>query len=80
MAFACKICILTEGLTGNNTDSLPETEEDFFDHIEKVHHIPVKKEGETHEQAIKRFLAKYPEVINCPHCKALGTPWTTNKK
>src|SRR5215471_8989065 len=33
MAFACRYCILTEGLRGDQISSLPQSEEELFDHI-----------------------------------------------
>ena len=62
MALACKICIVTKGLRGSEIGSLPKNEEELVDHIEKVHHMPVTREGETHGQCIARFLEKYPEA------------------
>ena len=76
MALACKICILTKGIRGNEIDSLPQNEEELADHMEKVHHMPVVREGETIEQAVKRFLEKYPEARTCSECIAAGAEWT----
>jgi len=76
MAFICKICLATNGLYGSEIGNLPQTEEELYDHMEKVHHIPVIREGETEEQAIKRFLEKYPEARTCPECIAAGAKWT----
>lgn len=76
MAFACKLCIMDKGLRGSEIDSLPQTEEELFDHFEKVHHMPVEREGETAEQSIARFLEEYPEARTCPECIATGAEWT----
>lgn len=76
MPIACKICIMQRGLRGSEIDSLPKTEEELEDHLEKVHHMPVQREGETHEQCIERFLEKYPEAKTCPECIAAGAEWT----
>lgn len=76
MPLACKICIAEKGLRGSEIDSLPQTEEELFDHMEKVHHMPVQCEGETHEECIKRFLEKYPEARTCPGCISVGAEWT----
>lgn len=76
MAFACKICIATKGLWGSEITSLPQTEEEFIDHMERVHHMPVTRRGETQEKAFKRFIEEYPEAKNCPECIAVGAPWT----
>jgi len=67
---------MQKGLRGSEIDSLPKTNEELTDHIEKVHHMPVQREGETHVQCIKRFLEKYPEAKTCPECIAAGAEWT----
>lgn len=76
MALACKICIAQRGLIGSEIDSLPQNEEELVDHMEKVHHMPVIREGETSEQAHQRFLEKYPEARTCPECIAADAEWT----
>lgn len=76
MALACKICIAQKGLRGSEIDSLPQTEEELADHMERVHHMPVQREGETPGQCIKRFIEKYPEARTCPECIAVGAEWT----
>lgn len=78
MALACKICIITKGLRGSEIAGLPQNEQELVDHIEKVHHMPVTREGETEEEAEARFLRKYPEAKSCPECIAAGAPWTRN--
>lgn len=75
MALACKICIAKKGLRGSEIDSLPQTEEELAEHVEKVHHRPVMREGETEEQAVKRFIEKYPEAKTCSECIYVGAPW-----
>lgn len=76
MALACKICIARSGLRGSEIGSLPQTEEELFEHIESVHHMPVRREGETEEEAQARFLEKYPEARDCAECREAGAPWT----
>ena len=76
MALACKICIMQKGLRGSEISLLPQTEEELADHMEKVHHMPVQRDGETHEESIKRFFEKYPEARTCPECIAAGAEWT----
>lgn len=76
MALACKICIATKGLSGADIDSLPKNEEELFEHVESVHHMPVQRKGESMEQAIKRFIKKYPEAKTCQDCIDAGAPWT----
>lgn len=62
MAIACKYCIATKGLKGSDIGSLPTTDEEFYDHIESEHHVPVKRAGETYAECKKRFAKAYPEV------------------
>lgn len=80
MALACKICIFKHGLKGGDIPFLPQTEEELIDHMEKVHHMLVTREGETDEQATERFLKKYPEAKTCPECIANGAEWTKDGK
>ncbi len=47
-----------------------------MEHMERVHHIPVIRKGETREQAIARFLKSCPEARTCPECIAAGAEWT----
>lgn len=75
MALACKICIMKKGLRGSEIASLPQTEEELIEHIEREHHMPVRREGESEQQAKERFLKKYPEAANCPECVEAGAPW-----
>jgi len=42
MPIACKICILTKGLKGSEIASLPQTEEEFYEHLRVVHGITVR--------------------------------------
>jgi hypothetical protein len=53
-------------------DHLFETDEELFDHIEMEHDIPVRREGETAEEAMKRFKAKNTRAggpdCQCPAC------------
>lgn len=71
MGIACKYCIATKGLRLDR-DRLFETDEELFDHIEMEHDIPVKREGETAEEAIRRLKAKNPRAggpdCQCPAC------------
>lgn len=76
MAFFCKICIAQKGLKGSDIKGLPQTEEELIDHVERVHHMPVQRKGETHEDSIRRFLEKYPEAKTCRECIAAGAEWT----
>lgn len=76
MPLVCKICIAQKGLRGSDIDKLPKNEEELADHFERVHHMPVQREGEPDEQMIKRFLEKCPEAKTCPECIEVGAEWT----
>lgn len=76
MPIACKICIMERGLLGSEIADLPKTGEELMDHLEKVHHMPVQREGETYEQCIRRFIERHPEAKTCPECIAAGAEWT----
>jgi len=71
--FACKICVAMHGLKGSEIGTLPKTQEELWDHIEKEHHIPVRRPGETELQCKERFYAANPEArspktCKCPEC------------
>jgi len=69
---ACKYCIMDKGLKGSELESLPQTDEEFSNHIEKEHHIPVRRDNETDEQYLERFQRENPEAggpnCKCPNC------------
>jgi hypothetical protein len=50
------------GLRGSDIGKLPKTEEELLTHIEKEHHITVRREGETLEQAQARYRQQYPNA------------------
>ena len=75
MALACKICIVKKGLRGSEISTLPQTEEELYDHMEREHHMPVQREAETEQEAEERFLAKYPEARICPECREANASW-----
>lgn len=75
MALACSICIMRKGLRGSEIGALPQNEAELAEHMERVHHTPVIRNGETEEQAIKRFLETYPDARNCPECRKAGAKW-----
>jgi hypothetical protein len=75
MALACRICIATSGLRGSEVAALPQTEEELYEHMEAVHHMPVTREGESDAGAIARFRAAHPEARNCDECREAGAPW-----
>jgi len=72
MPIACKYCIATVGLKGSDMAKLPKTEEELFRHIERDHHIPVKRDNETREETKARFQQENPEAggpnCKCPFC------------
>ena len=66
---ACMFCIMEHGLKGSDLASLPETDDELYEHLERVHHIPVQREDETEQQAMERFWTAYPEAHNPATCK-----------
>lgn len=75
--FVCKICIEQNGLKAADLRNWPNVDDPGIDawnaeHLERVHHLPVRREGETEEQAQLRFLKAYPEaggpLCQCPRC------------
>ena len=72
MPFACKYCIALYGMTAEDVEKLPKNENQLYDHIETVHHIPVMREGETEEVAFERFRKENPAAggkrCKCPTC------------
>lgn len=68
---ACKVCIANKGLVVFSS----KTQEELNDHLESVHHMPIIREGETEDDAIERFLKKYPVAKDCLICKAAGAKW-----
>ena len=81
---ACKYCIATRGLKGSEIKNLPKTDEELFDHIEREHHIPVRRENETVAQCEARFAREQPDAgapdCKCPKCIAIRRAGTTIRK
>lgn len=75
MALACRICIARNGLRGRDIANLPKNEDELVEHMERVHHMPVIREGETKAEATARFLKQYPEARNCNECRDAGAEW-----
>jgi hypothetical protein len=71
MGIACTYCIATKGLRLDR-DRLFETDEEFYEHIEMEHDMPVQREGETDGECMRRFKAKNPRAggpdCQCPAC------------
>lgn len=58
MEIACKWCT-----------SVMKTEEEYFVHMESEHNIPMAREGETPEDALRRMRLQYPEANSAKTCK-----------
>ena len=72
---ACKYCIATKGLKGSELEKQTfGTQEEFVEHIEMVHDIPVTRKGETEKETMDRFSKKNPRAggpdCQCPACQA----------
>lgn len=64
---ACKLCVMTKGLRMVDPDRpLFETDEALFDHMEAEHHVVVRREGESQEDADRRVLTTGNP---CPQCR-----------
>lgn len=72
MAIACKYCIATRGLRGSEIKNLPQTDEEFYKHLESVHHIRVQRRGESPADAEVRFQREHPEVKDCTEPSCVG--------
>lgn len=62
MAHACKLCIISKGITIRDTFA---TEDELFDHLESEHHMVVPREGETQQDADRRILAGDTACAEC---------------
>jgi len=79
---ACPFCVAEKGLNleRDKGKHLFENEEEYFNHLEMVHDLVVRRKGETEEDAIKRVREKQKkefgfvrigsENCQCPACKA----------
>lgn len=69
MGQLCVYCIGERGVTGKD---IIEGDDAFMDHIEREHHIPVRRKGETVAETMRRFKAANPEAggpnCRCPTC------------
>ena len=75
MKIVCKICIEERGLIGSEIEERGfNSDEELFLHIENEHDIPVRRNGESEEQAMRRFKenkrAGNPDLCRCPSCRA----------
>jgi hypothetical protein len=93
LPLVCSICVANAtkellssepGYLTNITSTLSKyrlsTEEEFSEHLEGFHHNPIRRRGETPDQAMHRFLYLYPDVVNCPQCREVGAPWALRPK
>jgi hypothetical protein len=60
MPIACKLCLAAHGLRREDFDRLPRTEEELFDHLERVHGYIVRRAGESAEEAEARVRRAQP--------------------
>jgi hypothetical protein len=77
MPFACKFCLAAKGLKGSEIDALPQTYEEAAEHVEREHRYPVRREGESWDEAEHRvFLAYQRPLWRAPTAleRALGGP------
>jgi len=74
MSFWCKFCEAYRGLEESEIESLPQAEEEEARHLEREHHIPVRRNDETLEECVKRFRLENPDAGG-PNCKC---PLCTN--
>lgn len=66
---ACRMCVVRYGLVGWDLSNSLMSEDQLIAHIEKVHHIPVRRKGESRRQAQKRFLLENPEAGDIKTCR-----------
>lgn len=76
MANICKYCVMRYGIKGSEIyEKDLSNDEDFYNHIEEVHGIPVMREGETKEDTEKRCAAKGivsdRNKCQCQECKEI---------
>ncbi len=71
----CKICIAQFGFRLDDKSKTFETDEELYEHMENVHGIPVKREGETKEQTEARCARKGivadRKLCQCVDCRIL---------
>jgi hypothetical protein len=70
----CKYCVAKYGIKGSELAKKHfETDEEFANHLEETHGIPVLRKGETEEDAIKRCAKKGicedRDICQCQECK-----------
>lgn len=63
MPYACKFCIAAYGLNGRDLDKLPKTFDECAQHIEVVHRYPVRRPGESQDEAEHRVFLAYRQTL-----------------
>lgn len=71
--WVCALCAMINGLQGSELDGWPDLddEEAQAQHIEREHHQPVRRDGETEAACAARFQRENPEAGG-PHCRCLS--------
>ena len=73
MVKICTLCIIEKGIKGSDFEVNPETTSELIAHIERDHHVPVRRNNETAMECIQRFKRENPEAggpnCECPGCK-----------
>mgnify|MGYP001583873331 CR=1 FL=1 len=54
----CQRCIVQFGFKLADKNKTFETDEELFEHLEMIHGIPVRREGETEKDCMKRTAKK----------------------
>lgn len=69
--WVCRWCIADHGLQGIDLDRWPDVGDydAIVKHIESEHHIPVRRDGETEDEASERMCREYPEIGDRAKCK-----------
>lgn len=73
--WVCRWCVLKHGIKGSDLANWPSYDdlEAQSRHIEKEHHIPVQRKGETAQQALLRHHRENPDAstenCKCPACE-----------
>jgi hypothetical protein len=63
VAYACKFCLAQHGLNGTEIFKLPLDRETVAEHIEREHHYPVRRDGESQDEAEHRVFMTYLQPL-----------------
>lgn len=75
--WVCRYCIMFEGVLGSEMEKWPDLNDSNADtliaeHLESHHHIPVRRDGESEDDAQQRMIQMYPDIggpnCKCPEC------------